>query len=254
MEGNKASSHLSSTSCLPSFSYLPALLLLFLLLLSKVFLSIFNVFLKGFLLLPPITLPCHLFLHLFSYLAVNLVNAFPSLYLFTKICFSFILSLWSACLSCSFVFALRSAPGQDESTLSQCLSLLNSMSSAIYFHSPSFACSFLLASCSARVRALACRWFRTGMGSGMGLEWWCLSSSSCTVRTNPSSCSEIWENRAHERLVLPVPVPLAVCLSFLPFLPVTFSTESHAPGTSLCPWHGGMFCLLMSVQHCCRIE
>lgn len=136
-------------------------------------------------------------------------------------------------------FSLSALLQARTSRLSQCLSLLNSMSSAIYFHSPSFACSFLLASCSACVCALACRWFGTGMGGGgggMGFRWWCLSSSSCTVRTNPSSCTEIWDNRAHERLVLPVPVPLAVCLSFLPFLPVSFSTESHAPGTSLCPW------------------
>lgn len=130
------------------------------------------------------------------------------------------------------------APGQDESALSQSLSLLNSMSSAIYFHSPSFACSFLLALCSACVCSLACRWFGTAAGGvgGAGVGWWCLSRSSCAVRTNPSSCSEIRDNGAHERLLLPVPAPRAVCLSFLPFLPVTFSTESHAPGTPLCSW------------------
>lgn len=47
---------------------------------------------------------------------------------------------------------------------------------------------------------------------------------------------DLGQGSPRTRLLLPAPVPLAVCLSFLPFLPVTFSTESHAPGTSLCPW------------------
>lgn len=76
--------------------------------------SLFNVFLKGFFLLHPISHPCDFFFF-FSFFPIFVSffsNAIPSLPLFTKICYSFIPSLWSACLSCSFVFALRSGAGQ----------------------------------------------------------------------------------------------------------------------------------------------
>lgn len=185
-----------------------------------------------------------------------------SLPVFTKVCFSFTLSLWSACLSCSFVFAVRSAPGQDESTLSQTLSLLNSMSSAIYFHSPSFACSFLLASCRACVRALACvQMVRNGdvrrggfRGRGGGVELLLLRCQYESVQLLGDS------GQGSPQTPPPTCASSSGCLSFLLALPASYF-QHRITGA----WHvtlplagstemGRCSALLMSVQHCCLID